>query len=224
MLREEAERIARELFAAFPDTPLRDDTPTVYIKLLEKLDYAAVEPLVAELIETSPSLPKIYDVRRRVHEVELAIPSPLEAYRSLFEGASERHPLTQYVADLFGGDWNVRNSDTPAATRAQFLKYYEELREEALSRGSLPRAVVEAAERAEAAQPDPPKPLSVWTPIRERFDALSDEERAARLNDARTLLLDERGLSPEWVTPLVIENEALRIFADENSWIDREAS
>src|SRR4051812_3584382 len=66
VIREDAERIARELFAAYPATPLRDDTPAIYAKYLAKLDLDAVARLLPELIETSRGLPTIADIRRRI--------------------------------------------------------------------------------------------------------------------------------------------------------------
>src|SRR5207249_7514116 len=130
--------------------------------------------VVPELIETSSRLPTIADVRRRVAEVELELPSALEAYHSLFGDRAERHPLTRYAAEIFGGTYNVQFSDAPAATRAQFMKFYEELREEALRRGALPRAVVESAERAATAEPSAPEQPPFWSAIRTRFEALPD--------------------------------------------------
>ena len=222
MIREDAERIARELFAAYPATPLREDTPAIYVKYLAKLDLDAVARLVPELIETSPGLPTIADIRRRIVEAELLLPNPLEAYHSLFERPAERHPLTRYVADIFGGDYNIRTSDAPGATRAQFMRFYEELREEALRRGSLPRLVLEAAARAERAEPTAPEETSAWTAIRARFDELPDEERAQRLKDARKVLLKEHELSPDWLAQPVVEHEALRRLAEENGWLESE--
>jgi hypothetical protein len=222
VIREDAERIARELFAAYPATALRDDTPALYAKYLAKLDRDVVARLVPELIETSPRLPTIADIRRRIVEAELELPNSLEAYHSLFERPAERHPLTRYVAEIFGGDYNIRTSDAPGATRAQFMRFYEELREEALRRGSLPRIVVEAAARAERAEPASPEQASVWTAIRARFDELPDEERAERLKDARRVLLKERDMSPDWLAQPVVEHEALRLFAEENGWLEGE--
>jgi hypothetical protein len=223
VIREDAERIARELFAAYPATPLRDETPAIYGRYLAKLDLDAVARLIPELIETSPRLPTIADIRRRIVEAELLLPNPLEAYHSLFERPAERHPLTRYVADIFGGDYNIRTSDAPGATRAQFMKFYEEVREEALRRGSLPRIVVEAAARAETAEPASPEQPSVWTAIQARFDELPGEERAQRLKDARRFLLKERELSPDWLAQPVVEHEALRLLAEENGWLESEA-
>jgi hypothetical protein len=155
MIRADAERVARELFAAFPQASLREETSELYVKYLTRLDAEPVARVVPELIETMSRLPTIADIRRRIVEAELELPHALEAYHSLFERGTKRHPLTRYVAEIFGGDYNVRTSDAPGATRAQFTKLFEELREETLRRGALPRVVVESAERPENSKASP---------------------------------------------------------------------
>jgi hypothetical protein len=220
MIREEAQRIARELFAAFPQTSLREDTPEVYVRYLTRLDAEAVGRVVPELIETSSRLPTIADVRRCIAEAELELPTALEAYHSLFGDPAGRHPLTRYVAEIFGGAYNVQISDAPAATRAQFMKFYEDLREETLRRGSLPRAVLESAERAADVEASAPEQPPFWSAIRTRFDALPDDERESRLKKARQALLKGGNVSPRWVAQPVVEYEALRSFAEENGWLE----
>ncbi|HEX6702602.1 MAG TPA: hypothetical protein VF101_17880 [Gaiellaceae bacterium] len=220
MIREDAERITRELFAAYPGTALREETPKVYLKYLTRLDAEPVARVVPELIETMSQLPTIADVRRRINEAQLELPTPLEAYHSLSAAPGERHLLTRYVAEIFGGTYNIQISDAPAATRAQFMNYYEALRDAALHRGSLPRAVLEFAERAASAEPQSPEESPFWLAIRTRFDALPDAERETRLEKARKELLKGGQVSPRWVAQPVVEYEALRSLAEENGWLE----
>jgi hypothetical protein len=141
VIAEDAQRLARRLFAAYPDVALREGTEATYVRFLGELDAEAAEAAIADLVRTSSRLPTIADVRRRLAEATLGLPSALEAYRSLFEPGAELHPLTRYAAEIFGGTYNIRTSDAPAATRRQFLDFYEQLRDEAVRRGALPRAL-----------------------------------------------------------------------------------
>ncbi len=77
---------------------------------------------------------------------------PHEAFHSLFE-TGERHPLTRYVAEIFGGEYNIKTSDCrPPPARSS--KIFDEFRDEAVRRGELPRAVVAAIERR-TPEPEP---------------------------------------------------------------------
>jgi hypothetical protein len=149
VIAEDAQRLARRLFAAYPEVPLREETEATYVRFLGELDAGRAAAAVDELVRSSSRLPTVADVRRRLAETELGLPSPHEAYHSLFEPAAELHPLTRYVAEIFGGTYTIRTSDAPAATRRQFLDFYRDVRDEAVRRGALPRAVAER--RAEPA-------------------------------------------------------------------------
>ena len=217
MIAEDAQRLARRLFAAYPEVPLRDGTEATYVEFLGELDAAATEAAVADLVRTSSRLPTIADVRRRLAEAALGLPSPLEAYHSLFEPGAELHPLTRYAAEIFGGTYNIRTSDAPAATRRQFLDFYGDLRSDAVRRGGLPRAVTDGSVRADDAASEEP---SVWTTIRSRFEELPDDERSRRQAEARRRLLEEREIDADWLSRPLVEHEALRSFAEENGWLE----
>jgi hypothetical protein len=217
VIAEDAQRLARRLFAAYPDVPLRDGTEATYVEFLGELDADAAGAAVADLVRTSSRLPTIADVRRRLAEVALGLPSPLEAYHSLFEPGAELHPLTRYAAEIFGGTFTIRTSDAPAATRRQFLDFYEELRREAVRRGALPRAATAVPDGSEDGPPEQP---SVWTTIRSRFDALPEDERKRRQAEARRRLLEDGEVSPDWLSQPLVEHETLRAFAEENGWLE----
>ena len=105
MLREQAERFVSELLAAYTETPTRRETQDIYARYLSELRYESVEQVLPDLIRTSSRLPTIADIRRRIAEVELGLPTPLEAYHSIFERGAGRHPLARCVADLFRGGY-----------------------------------------------------------------------------------------------------------------------
>ncbi len=223
MSKQDAIRFTNELFSAYPAVAVREWTEQSYVRYLAELDYDAVAAVIPDLIRSSVTLPTIADIRRRIAEAELLLPNPLEAYHSVFE-RGERHPLVRYVIDIFGGEYNIRTSEVPAATRSQFLKFFEDLRDEAVRRGALPRAVTEAAAvRAKAKEPTNPEQPSVWTSIRRRFDELPASEQQRRLRTARKELLKDRAVSPEWLARPVIEHAALRDYAIEQGWLESEA-
>lgn len=219
MVKEDAERLVRELFAAYPTVELRDGTEAIYVKYLSELKRQTVGDVIPDLIRSSSKLPSIADIRNRIAEVTLGLPTPLEAYHSVFERGAELHELTRYVAEIFGGTYNIRTSDAPAAVRKQFIEFFGDLRAEAVRRAALPRVVIEAA-KAPAPEPEAVEQPGIWAAVRGRFDDLPDEERDRRLREARGYLLKEKEIRPDWLAPPVIEHEALRAFADENGWLE----
>jgi hypothetical protein len=218
VIAEDAQRLARRLFAAYPEVPLREGTEATYVELLGELDAGAADAAIADLLRTSSRLPAIADVRRRLAETELGLPSPLEAYHSLFDASAELHPLTRYVAEIFGGTYTIRTSDAPAATRRQFLDFYDELRGEAVRRGALPRAVERPARSGDGEAPA--EQPSVWTTIRSRFEELPEDEQGRRRSEARRRLLEEREVDPDWLAEPLVEHETLRTFAEERGWLE----
>jgi hypothetical protein len=223
VLNAEAEKFARYLFAAYPLATLREQTEEIYVRFLAELKAEAVVEATADLVRSSTALPTVADIRRRIAETELALPTAHEAFHSLFE-AGERHPLTRYVSEIFGGEYNIRTSELPAATRSQFVKIFDELRDEAVRRGELPGAVVAAIERR-TPEPEPTEDNEpgIWGAIRARFDALLEDEQKKRMRDAQKRLLKSGEVSADWLVRPVIEHEALRQFGEENGWLDREA-
>jgi hypothetical protein len=224
MLKERAQRFAQEIFALYPAVPLRRGSEEGYVKYLGELDEGHVAAVLPDLLRSSPTMPTVAEIRRRIAEVELELPSPIEAYHSLFEPGSERHPLTKYVAEIFGGEYNIRTSEMPGATRSQFLSFFGELRDEAVRRGALPRVVLQAVEKREARAQAAPEQPSVWVTIKGRFEELPEPEREKRLREARKRLLKSGDISPDWLAKPVIEHEALREFAEERGWIESVAS
>jgi hypothetical protein len=139
MTRQLAEPLVERLIDAFPQTPMRTQTASIYTRMLGDLDGPAAERVVDNLIASSPTFPTVAAIRNAVAEEVLAIPTALEAYASIFDrdGAKEVHELTRRVADLFGGFYNVRTSESPSITRAQFLKTYAEMRDEQIRSANL---------------------------------------------------------------------------------------
>jgi hypothetical protein len=220
VLKEDAKRFTQELLAAYPTVTPREWTERSYVRYLSELDHASVEAVIPDLIRYSVTLPTIADIRRRIAEVELELPNPLEAYHSVFE-RGERHPLVRYVIDVFGGEYNIRTSEVPSITRSQFLKFFEDLRDESVRRGALPKVVRDlAAGRKQAQESTKPEQPSVWTAIRRRFDELPEDEQKRRVRAARKELLRNGEVSPDWLAQPVIDFAALSAYAIEQGFIE----
>jgi hypothetical protein len=125
------------LIAAFPQTAMREQTEAIYTARLGELDADATSRAVDELIATSTTFPTIAEIRNLVAQAVLQLPTPEQAYASIMDRQGDIHDLTRRVADIFGGFYNVRTSDNPSITRAQFLKAYAELRTEAIRKANL---------------------------------------------------------------------------------------
>jgi hypothetical protein len=131
---DEAQRIVTELFAAYPEVNTREETFPIYVRYLVDLERKAVDRAIEALIATSTMLPTIAAIRRHVVEEELELPTAAEAWIAVNDRArsDELHDLAKEARELLGGSWAIRTSDTPHATRSQFLRIYDELRERAL--------------------------------------------------------------------------------------------
>jgi hypothetical protein len=137
--KEQAERVAETLLAAFPTAAARPRTAELFARYLGDLDAKLVDAAVEELILDSPALPSIAEIRRHVVDRELQLPTPLQAWQTVAQRGHEVHPLAKEVVDLFGGLWTIRNSEESTIMRAQFLRAYGERREEELRRANVNR-------------------------------------------------------------------------------------
>ena len=136
--------IVARLIAAFPQTAMRDQTEGIYNARLGDLDSEAASRAVDELITTSTTFPTIAEIRNLVADEVLRLPTPEQAYASIMDRKGEVHDLARRVADLHGGFFNLRTSETPSITRAQFLKTYAELRAEEIRKANLSQLRVAA--------------------------------------------------------------------------------
>lgn len=128
----EVKEIVARLRAAYPEPQLSDETEKVYTRLLQDLDYAAVDAAVDELIATSMRLPTVSRIRRQVIEPMLDLPTAEEAWVALQSRSTETHSLIRRAAVLMGGSFNIRTSSEPELTRVRFAKVYDEIRRKAV--------------------------------------------------------------------------------------------
>jgi hypothetical protein len=136
--------LVMRLVAAFPQTPMREHTEAIYTSRLSDLDTGSMSRAVDELIATSTTFPTIAEVRNLVAEAMLELPTPEQAYASIMERKDEVHDLTRRVGEIFGGFYNLRTSESPSITRAQFLKTYGEIRSEEIRKANLTQLRVAA--------------------------------------------------------------------------------
>ena len=130
----EVRELVRRLQAAYPEPPLAEETEKLYERMLVDLDFAAVDPVVDELIATTMKLPTVSRIRRAVIEPTLEIPTADEAWLAVQTREGATHELVAHVARLVGGGYNIRTSSDPELTRVRFVKVYDELRRKAVDR------------------------------------------------------------------------------------------
>jgi hypothetical protein len=140
----EAHRLVERLSFAYPQNRISDETSSFYARYLVDLEAAAGSEAVDDLILDSRELPTIAEIRRRVIEKDVKLPTALEAWASIVGQkpsgeAVESSPLVREVCNLFGGSYTIRNSESPTIMRAQFLKAYGERRDEELRRQNIGR-------------------------------------------------------------------------------------
>lgn len=137
MNKRDADQLIDRLLDAFPQTAPRRDTPEIYSRMLADLDRATAERIIDDLIATAEQLPTIGEVRNRIAADALQLPQSLEAWQSIFDRGKPMHDLTKEVSDLFGGLYNIRTSENPSITRAQFIRIYDEKRDDEIRRANL---------------------------------------------------------------------------------------
>ena len=120
------------LAAAYPDRQIGPDTIAVYLAALDDLPDAEVEQAVAALIRTAHWPPSIAQIRERVAEERLALPTPAAALAQVelhvFRRGGAPHPDVAEALRIVGGARAWRESDRPSVLRGQFLAAYADLR------------------------------------------------------------------------------------------------
>jgi hypothetical protein len=121
------------LRAAYPNANLPAETVAIYAAALEDLDPLDVQEATIALIRSSVYPPTIAEIRQKVAEARLQLPGPVAAWDEAVRRADGRwdrdaNPLVTEAMQAIGGSWAIRTSENVIATRAQFLKFYGELR------------------------------------------------------------------------------------------------
>jgi hypothetical protein len=140
MTSDQADQLLQTLVDVFPLVHLSETARAQYRRRLTDLDHAAAAAAVDALILDSEEFPTIAAIRRQVIEAEVTIPTGIEAYARIFDrsaDAADMHPFVKHVVKVFGGSYSIRNHENPSIIRAQFLKTYDDLREQELRRANV---------------------------------------------------------------------------------------
>lgn len=140
--------------AAYPKQPFGDVAVRVYAEQLRDIDGDVVLAAVNRLLNTSPYMPTIADIRSEVAETELGLPTPEEAWELALGEPTAVAPEVGRAIKLVGGRWTIQHTDRPETVRAQFRKAYEGLRAKAIRNAALgkpirPETVIEARRQSE---------------------------------------------------------------------------
>lgn len=162
MTRQDAAKLVAALKALYPRQELSAETVSAYARMLEDLDYQAAEAAVKEHAAKSPFFPAVAEIRLVVVERQLGLPSPVVAWEQVREVVDKEREfsaldeVTKRAVHLVGGLWEIRLCETPLALRSQFLKVFKELRDGAVTRGTVdPIAPLEREERKQLPPPVP---------------------------------------------------------------------
>lgn len=140
MKQSEVAKVLTMLVGAYPTANVTEETIVVYEQMLRDLPTNLVVQVVLEHIASSKWFPAIAEIRDRVFEIELELPSADAVLRDLASGGVVAgHSVVKEALQTCGGAWNYRNSTKPEMWRAEFRKVYKSLCEEAKQRQSRAR-------------------------------------------------------------------------------------
>jgi len=122
------------LAAAHPRQPIQEETVKAYVAALSDIDPERLADAVEFCVLTMRSFPTISDIRRRVAEDELGLPTPEQAIAEVSKAIAGGTmivptPLVLVAAQAVGVDSQIQNENSAGVWRAQFLKTYSGLRE-----------------------------------------------------------------------------------------------
>lgn len=126
------------LRAAYPNATLPAETVEIYRVALSPYDPASVQQAVVHLVRRTPFFPSISEIIAAVAELELRLLPATAAWsqaeaRAVGAWHGEKDPLVTDALNAIGGIWAIRTSENPVATRAHFLKFYEQLRSDRIA-------------------------------------------------------------------------------------------
>ena len=128
----ETAKVCALLAAAFPAWVLKEDTISVWHLSLQDLPGDVVLRAAQLWVISEEKYPTIAGIRRMTAEVSgVLAPSGTEAWEQVQRLLAEKTPLSHDLIDKAArviGWWELRHSENVTATRAQFLRAYEDLR------------------------------------------------------------------------------------------------
>lgn len=127
MTRRDALALVGTLAAAYR-LDLGAETATLYAAQLEPFDAHETADAIQALISVEERFPSIARIRREIGDRRAMLPSPIEAWQLVVQGAAPLPQPVREARDAIGGPWAIRTHDQPSILRAQFIKAYEEIR------------------------------------------------------------------------------------------------
>ena len=145
MTPHEATKLVAVLKGAFPDQTVEVSTVKIYQRMLRDLPAREANEVVMELIATMRFLPRISEIRNRVFERRLGIPTAEDALELVTarycRGQEPQGPrLPMFVAAVLascGGPFGLRAARDPTRWREQFVRQYRESRNRAIEAESV---------------------------------------------------------------------------------------
>lgn len=133
--------LVSDLADAFPREKIPPNTVAVYIRELSDLPLDELAEAVSDVIRTDQWFPRVADLRQRVAERRLALPSEAEALEQISARTEWArldddmrgeppviHPAVLRALRLVGGAHAFKAADEPTVVRGQLLRLYREIR------------------------------------------------------------------------------------------------
>jgi len=141
------------LRSSYPNANVGVETVRAYVRLLDDIPLAELEPIILAHIRTSTYFPTVAELTGAVMEQRFGLPAPDEAWARVSASPAEvpiqtLSPPERAALDHVGGRFEIRSSIRPEMVRAQFLKTYEAGRRRFLDRANLASLSSGGGERA----------------------------------------------------------------------------
>ena len=150
--------VLKQLFAAYPNSQVSDDTVAIYLRLLQDIPVEDLQTVVDQCIAQCKFLPTVAEVREQWHNLtrNLAQMSGEEAWglvqaeiRRIGSWGAPHFEDERVMKVVRSMGWNnICQSDEPAVDRAQFMRIYNQMshREQEINK-LLPQSREMAAHR-----------------------------------------------------------------------------
>lgn len=130
MNKKEVAKLLAMVVNIYPNIKLADGTIDAWHYLLEDLPSNLAKAALKAVLQkqTYPTLPTIGAIRQAALDIQYGRPLPpalaFAAAQEWAHGDRELDPATLEAARAIG-EWELKNSENPSVTRAQFIKVYE---------------------------------------------------------------------------------------------------
>lgn len=143
MTPQESGRLVGYLMSIYGDPPGGEEGFAVFALMLIDCAYDEAQQAAVELVRTrsrGTRWPTPAEVLEVVARRRTGLPTPQRAWAMVNDREAQRHEMPDEVreaAERVGGFYLIRTTDAPHVVRAQFLKAYEDVRDEAMREAML---------------------------------------------------------------------------------------